>query len=54
MIGSVRKTEIFMKEDYYHTKESVGEYNKMAKGVNGQELIDQFVKILPVNSHYWK
>jgi ubiquinone/menaquinone biosynthesis C-methylase UbiE len=35
---------------YYHTKESVEEYIKMASGINGQQLIDQLRMHLPSHS----
>ena len=39
-----------MKGDYYKTKESVEEYIKLAKGVNGKQLIDKLKQILPTQS----
>lgn len=39
-----------MTGDYYNEKESVEEYINMAKGVNGQELIDRLIEVLPANS----
>ena len=39
-----------MKEDYYQTKESVEEYIKLAKDVNGKLLIDKLNQILPSHS----
>lgn len=39
-----------MKEDYYMTKESVEEYIKLAKDVNGGQLIGKLNKFLPSNS----
>lgn len=39
-----------MKEKYYKTKESVEEYIKLAKDVNGAQLIEKFKEILPSNS----
>ena len=41
---------IKMEEEYYHTKESVDEYIKLAAGYNGQELINELKIFLPVNS----
>ena len=35
-----------MKGEYYKTKESVEEYIKLAKDVNGRQLIDKLVEIL--------
>ena len=40
-----------MNEGYYHTKESVEEYVKLAKGVNGKELIDLLQQFLPPHSN---
>ena len=39
-----------MESDYYKTKKSVNEYIKLAKDVNGAELIQQLEKFLPSNS----
>lgn len=39
-----------MKGDYYKTKESVEEYIKMAKDVNGKLLIEKLKQILPSQS----
>jgi len=39
-----------MAEDYYNTKESVEEYIRLAKDVNGAELIAKFKRFLPSNS----
>ena len=39
-----------MKGDYYKTKESVDEYIKLAKDVNGKLLIEKLKNILPYNS----
>jgi len=39
-----------MKGEYYHTIESVEEYIKLAKDVNGKELIDQLADHLPAKS----
>lgn len=39
-----------MKGDYYKTKESVDEYVKLAKGVNGKQLIEKLEQVLPPNS----
>ena len=39
-----------MKEDYYHTKESVEEYIKLAKDVDGKKLIEKLVEQLPSGS----
>ncbi len=39
-----------MTEEYYKTKESVNEYIRLAKDVNGGELIKKLKKILPLNS----
>lgn len=36
-----------MTEDYYKTKKSVEEYIRLAKDVNGGELIEKFKKFLP-------
>ncbi len=35
-----------MEEKYYHSKESVEEYVRLAKGVNGQEHINELFKFL--------
>ena len=35
---------------YYHTKESVAEYIRLAKDVNGEELIKKLKRFLPLNS----
>ncbi len=39
-----------MEEEYYKTKASVAEYIRLAKDVNGAELIDKLKAILPANS----
>ena len=39
-----------MKGDYYKTKESVDEYVKLAKDVNGKQLIEKLEQVLPPNS----
>lgn len=39
-----------MEGNYYKTKESVEEYIKLAKDVNGAELIEKLKGFLPVNS----
>jgi len=39
-----------MTKEYYKTKESVEEYIKLAKDVNGQELINKLVNVLSKNS----
>lgn len=39
-----------MSNAYYTTKESVEEYIQLAKDVNGKQLIDKLVKILPPGS----
>ena len=39
-----------MAEDYYHTKESVDEYIKMARDVNGSQLIEKFKNFLSPGS----
>lgn len=39
-----------MKGEYYKTKESVEEYIKLAKDVNGKQLIDKLAAILPPKS----
>lgn len=39
-----------MKGEYYKTKESVDEYIKLAKDVNGSELIEKLKQVLPLNS----
>ena len=39
-----------MKKEYYKTKESVDEYIKLAKDVNGKQLIERLVERLPSNS----
>lgn len=39
-----------MKEEYYHTKESVNEYIKLSKDVNGRQLIKKLEKVLPTDS----
>lgn len=39
-----------MKGEYYKTKESVDEYIKLAKGVNGGQLIDKLLKYLSAES----
>lgn len=39
-----------MKGEYYKTKESVEEYIELAKDVNGRQLIEKLVKILPPGS----
>ena len=40
-----------MTADYYKTKESVEEYIKLAKDVNGGELIEKLKRFLPSNSN---
>lgn len=39
-----------MEEEYYHTKESVEEYIRLAKDVSGIELIVKFKEFLPLKS----
>ncbi len=39
-----------MRNDYYHTKESVEEYIKLAEGVNGGELIARLKQFLPAQA----
>lgn len=39
-----------MEGDYYHTKESVEEYIKLAKDVNGGDLIEKLKEYLPPHS----
>lgn len=39
-----------MKGTYYHTKESVDEYIKLAKDVNGRLLINKLRKFLPIKT----
>ena len=39
-----------MKGEYYKTKASVEEYIKLAKDVNGKQLIEKFKQTLPSNS----
>ena len=39
-----------MKNKYYHTKESVEEYIKLAKDVDSRELIEKFKRVLPKES----
>ena len=39
-----------MKAEYYKTKETVEEYIKLAKDVNGQQLIEKLEQVLPSNS----
>ncbi|MCL6267196.1 class I SAM-dependent methyltransferase [Flagellimonas myxillae] len=39
-----------MKGEYYKTKESVKEYIKLAKDVNGSKLIERLEEVLPHNS----
>jgi len=39
-----------MTGDYYKTKESVAEYIRLAKEVNGGELIEKLKEFLPSNS----
>lgn len=39
-----------MKREYYKTKESVEEYIKLAKDVNGRQLIEKLEQVLPANS----
>ena len=39
-----------MEGEYYKTKESVDEYIRLAKDVNGGELIEQLKEVLPPNS----
>lgn len=39
-----------MKREYYKTKESVEEYVRLAKGINGLELIKKLKKFLPLKS----
>ena len=40
-----------MEGEYYKTKESVEEYIKLAKDVNGGDLIEKLKGFLPANSH---
>lgn len=39
-----------MSEEYYKTKKSVDEYIRLAKDVNGAELIEKFKKVLQPNA----
>ena len=39
-----------MEEKYYHSKESVEEYIRLAKDVSGNDLIEKLKKILPQDS----
>ena len=39
-----------MNEKYYHTKESVQEYIRLAQGVNGEGLIKRLNEFLPSQS----
>ena len=39
-----------MKGAYYKTKESVDEYIKLAKDVNGKQQIEKLERVLPPNS----
>jgi len=39
-----------MRADYYKTKESVEEYIRLAKGVNGRELIEKLMVFFPFDS----
>ena len=39
-----------MKQEYYKTKETADEYIKLAKGVDGKDLIEKLEKVLPLNS----
>lgn len=39
-----------MKNDYYNRKESVDQYIKMAKDVNGEDLIKKLIQFLPSDS----
>jgi len=39
-----------MKGAYYKTKETVAEYIRLAKGVNGKQLIKKLGQVLPLNS----
>lgn len=39
-----------MSKGYYHTKDSVQEYIRLAQGVNGQELIEKLKPFLPADS----
>ncbi len=39
-----------MNKGYYKTKESVKEYIKLAKDVNGKQLIEKLKQVLPANS----
>ena len=39
-----------MEKKYYHTKESVDEYIKLAEGYNGHALINKLGKLLSTNS----
>ena len=39
-----------MKGEYYNTKESVDEYIKLAKDVNGKQLIEKLERVLQPNS----
>jgi len=37
-------------DKFYHTKETVEQYIKMAEGYDGRELIERLKKFLPINS----
>ena len=39
-----------MEGEYYKTEESVEEYIKLAKDINGRQLIEKLVEVLPPGS----
>ena len=41
-----------MGKEYYKTKKSVREYIELAKDVDGAELIEKLMQILPLNSNF--
>ncbi|MEQ9351808.1 MAG: class I SAM-dependent methyltransferase [Vicingaceae bacterium] len=46
----LKRTHTLVKREYYKTKESVEEYVRLAKGINGLELIKKLKKFLPLKS----
>ena len=40
-----------MKEEYYKTKESVDEHIRLAKDINGSNLIEKLTQVLALNSN---
>lgn len=49
-LNGVRMEYRTMEGEYYQTKESVEEYIKLAKGIDGKELINRLKNVIPLNA----